>query len=138
MPTMDANVYAPAQNKLEIIFSNRPVPKPDGKNIWIDIDINLAKLTALFHCQHPEHVGNHKKRMVTYRADHDCVLRFTKPEVFNMEWVQLIAYKDVVLRVNDETANAETSYEIYTGTATPAEGTRMVTYSLTGPHIVVP
>jgi hypothetical protein len=135
---MDANVYAPAQNKLEIVFTNKPVPKPDGKNLWIDIDVNLTKLTALFHCQVPEHVGIHKKRKVTYRADHDCVLRFTNPAVFNREWIQLIAYKEVALDVKDEAVNVETAYEIYTGTAIQAEGLKAVPYLLTGPHIVVP
>jgi hypothetical protein len=63
--------------KLAEVVVNRPAPKPDGKNLWIDIDINLIKSTALIHSQQSESVGAHKKRTVTFRADHDCLLKFS-------------------------------------------------------------
>lgn len=40
--------------KLSEIVVSRPAPKLDGKNLWIDIDINLSKSTALIHSQQEE------------------------------------------------------------------------------------
>lgn len=40
--------------KLSEIVVSRPAPKLDAKNLWIDIDINLSKSTALIHSQQEE------------------------------------------------------------------------------------
>jgi hypothetical protein len=93
-------VLAPTLTKLEVTFTNQPARRPDGHNLWIAVNVNLTKLTALFHCQPPEHVGAHSGRMVTYRADHDSVLRFTD-RVFKYDHVQLIAQKETVLSVRE-------------------------------------
>jgi hypothetical protein len=130
-------VLAPTLTKLEVIFTNRPAERPDGKNLWIDIDVNLTKLTALFHCQPPEHVGVHSPRKVTYRVDHDCVLRFTDRAVFNSDCVQMIAYKEKVLPVTDVN-NVQTNYEMWSGTGNVTEVTTTLSQPRTNPHIVVP
>jgi len=130
-------VLAPALTKLEVIFTNRPAERPDGKNLWIDIDVKLTKLTALFHCRPPEHVGVHSPRKVTYRADHDCVLRFTDPAVFNCDCVQLIAHEEKVLPVTDVN-NVQTNYEMWSGIGKVTEATPPLSEPRTNPHIVVP
>jgi hypothetical protein len=126
--------------KLTLIFVNRPAPKPDGKNLWIDIDVNLSKSTALIHSEEKELVGTHKQRTVTFRADHDCLLRFSNPAVFNMKSIALTAYSQTVLPLKDETKKVDTSYEVYVGTES---GSAMESFSegvvvKGGPHIVVP
>ncbi|MBZ5683661.1 MAG: hypothetical protein LAP86_01385 [Acidobacteriia bacterium] len=125
--------------KLSEIVVNRPAPKPDGKNLWIDIDINLSKSTALIHSQQEESVGTHKQRTVTFRADHDCSLRFSNPAVFNRGSISLIAYRQTALEVRDEIRQVETSYEVYVGTEIEG-GAELVSgvAAMGGPHIVVP
>lgn len=130
-------VLAPTLTKLEVIFTNKPAPRPDGKNLWIDIDVNLTKLTALFHCQAPEHVGGHSERKVTYRADHDCVLGFTGRALFNRDYVQLIAHKEMVLPVADVN-NVQANYEMWSGTGNVMDVVTPLSEPRTNPHIVVP
>ena len=130
--------------KLSEIVVNRPAPKPDGKNLWIDIDINLSKSTALIHSQQEESVGLHKQRTVTFRADHDCSLKFSNPAVFNkgpmpVGSIPLIAYTQTSLEVKDETTKVDTFYEVYVGTE--IEGAAELLSDVAargGPHIVVP
>ena len=126
--------------KLAVIIDNQPAPKPDGKNLWIDIDVNLSKLTALVHSQMREAVGTHKRRKVTFRADHDCVLVFSNKAVFDVESVQLIAYKEVTLQIKDATTKVETFYEIYIGATLMqgAEAMQKEMLSFSGPQIYVP
>lgn len=126
--------------KLSEIVVNRPAPKPDGKNLWIDIDINLSKSTALIHSQQEESVGMHKQRTVTFRADHDCLLKFSKPAVFNMKSIPLIAYRQTALEVKDEATKVDTFYEVYVGTEIEgaAELLSGGVAARGGPHIVVP
>jgi hypothetical protein len=131
--------------KLSEIVVNRPAPRPDGKNLWIDIDINLTKSTALIHSQQEESVGMHKQRTVTFRADHDCWLKFSNPTVFNkgskpLGSIQLIAYTQTPLDVKDETTNVGTFYEVYVGTEIEgaAELISGGVAARGGPHIVVP
>jgi len=131
-------VSAPTLTKLEVIFTNQPAPRPDGKNLWIDVDVNLKKLTALFHCQPTEHVGSHSKRTVTYRADHDCVLRFSDRVVFDRDSVQLIANKEIALSVADGINNVQTNYEIWSGTGNVMDVMIPLSAPRTNPHIVVP
>lgn len=133
MPTITAT-------KLSKIVVNRPAPKPDGKNLWIDIDINPSKSTALIHSQDRELVGTHKQRTVTFRADYDCLLVFSKEDVFDRKSVHLIAHKDEVLHVKDSTSKMETFYDIFIG-AFLTEGVETMhkeVVALNGPHIVVP
>lgn len=126
--------------KLAEIVVNRPAPKPDGKNLWIDIDINLIKSTALIHSQQEESVGTHKQRTVTFRADHDCMLKFSNPAVFNLLSVPLSANKQTVLKVRDETKKVDTFYEVYAGTeiGSAVESFTAIPVAKGGPHIVVP
>jgi hypothetical protein len=126
--------------KLSEIVVNRPAPKPDGRNLWIDIDINLSKSTALIHSQQEESVGTHKQRTVTFRADHDCLLKFSNPAVFNKGSIPLIAYRQTALEVRDETKQVETFYEVYVGTEIEgaAELLSGGVAARGGPHIVVP
>jgi hypothetical protein len=131
--------------KLSEIVVNRPAPKPDGKNLWIDIDINLSKSTALIHSQQEESVGTHKQRTVTFRADHDCLLKFGNPTMFHKEGtsvgsISLIAYTQTALQVRDETAKVDTFYEVYVGTEIEG-GAELISGGVAvrgGPHIVVP
>jgi hypothetical protein len=125
--------------KLEVLTDDA-APRPDGKNLRIEIDIDLTKLTALFHCHDVESVGKHKARKVTFRANHDCLIRFSNPAVFNLESVQLTANRDKVLTVKDQTKNETTFYEVYVGTGigSATESLRQTPYVLGGPHIVVP
>ena len=126
--------------KLTEIVVDRPAPKPDGKNLWIDIDVNLIKSTALIHSQEEESVGTHKQRTVTFRADHDCTLAFSNKKVFDRASVPLTAYTQVILPVKDTTTNVETFYDIYIGTSL-VEGAATRQNDLlpnNGPHIVVP
>ena len=125
--------------KLSEILVNRPAPKPDGKNLWIDIDINLSKSTALIHSQPEESVGMHKQRTVTFRADHDCWLKFNNPAVFNVGSIPLIAYRQTALEVSDQAKQVETSYEVYVGTEIEGAAELLGGVSAKGgPHIVVP
>jgi len=132
--------------KLTKIVVDRPAPKPDGMNLWIDLDINLSKSTALIHSRAEEFVGTHKDRKVTFRADHDCWLSFTNPDVFDLKSVnltspvQLTEFVQVVLPIKDTTTNATTYYEIYIG-APPLEAVEPMQETVVprgGPHIVVP
>jgi hypothetical protein len=129
-------VLAPTLTKLEVTFTNQPARRPDGHNLWIAINVNLTKLTALFHCQPPDHVGAHSGRMVTYRADHDSVLRFTD-RVFKYDHVQLIAQKETVLSVGNDTNNIQADYEIWSGTGNGMD-VLPLSESETNPDIVVP
>lgn len=130
-------VLAPTLTKLEVIFSKTLAPRPDGKNLWVDIDVNLTQLTALFHCCTQEHVGDHSKRTVTFRADHDCVLQFTKRSVFNLDWVQLTAYNEVILGVADAVKTVDANYEIWSGTGNAVDALNDIA-ARSGPHIFVP
>jgi len=126
--------------QLTEIVVDRPAPKPDGKNLWIDIDVNLIKYTALIHSQEEESVGTHKQRTVTFRADHDCMLSFSNKKVFDRDSVPLTAYTQVILPVKDTTTKVETFYDIYMGTSL-VEGAEPKQNDLlprNGPHIVVP
>ena len=131
-------VLAPALNKLEVTFSNSPAPRPDGENMWVDIDVDLTRLTALFHCCAEEHVGDHSRRTVTFRADHDCVLRFTQRSVFNLDWVHLTAYNEVILGVAETVQKINANYEIWSGTSATKDVAQTVAAPQTGPHIFVP
>jgi len=126
--------------KLAEIVVNRPAPRPDGKNLWIDIDVNLSKSTALIHSQEAESVGTGRQRMVTFRADHDCLMRFSNPAVFNLGSIPLNANKQTVLPVKDEIAKVETFYDVYVGTEIggAAEPLTEGVAAKGGPHIVVP
>ena len=126
--------------KLAEIVVNRPAPKPDGKNLWIDIDINMSKLTVLIHSREEESVGTHKQRSVTFRADHECLLKFNNSAVFNLASVPLIKNKQTVLQVADDATTVDTFYEVYAGTeiGSAAKSLRQTPSVLGGPHIVVP
>lgn len=121
------------------IDTDGAAPAPGG-NLRIVIDIDLGTLTASFHCRDEESVGKHKARKVTFRANHDCLLKFSNPAVFDRESVQLTENKDKVLNVRDQTKNATTFYEIYAGTGieSAAESLQPMASVLGGPHIVVP
>ena len=125
--------------KLTEILVQRDAPRPDGKNLWIDIDINGSKSTALMHCQAEEHVGAHTPRMVTFRADQDCVLFFSNPAFFGRDFEPLKAYAQDTLQVI--TSKGDTSYDVYIG-ASPADITAAMPKQMAtrsgGPHIVVP
>ena len=129
----------PTLTKLEIV-TDGATQTTDGKNLRIDIDIDLGMLRALFHCQNEENVGTHKARKVTFRANHDCLLRFSNPAVFDRESVQLTTNKYEVLNVRDQTKNATTFYDIYIGTGIGSAtlSLRQAPLVLGGPHIVVP
>ena len=63
-----------------------------------------------------------KPRFVTFRADQDCLLAFTNPDVFGCEVAQLFAHKEKVLHVKDSFGKrskiaAETSCDVYTMTS---------------------
>jgi hypothetical protein len=130
--------------KLTEITVDRPAPRPDGKNLWIDIDVNLSKWTALVHSCEEESAGAHKERTVTFRADHDCHLRFTNRDVFGRESVKLIAYTQVILPIKDTATHVTTFYEIHISASgaqselEPEVIQQNVATVRGGPHIVVP
>lgn len=133
MPTVTAT-------KLTKILVNRPAPRPDGKNLWIDIDINPTKSTALIHSQDEESVGKHKARKVTFRADYDCVIVFSNEAVFGVKSVPLSAYEQTVLEIKDTASKIETFFDIFTGTtlADVTEAMQQEVLPRSGPKIVVP
>ena len=137
---LDAPVSVSTANKLKIIFSGIPAPTQNG-NLWIDIDVNLDKATALFHCQERESVGTHKNRKVTYRANQPCRLIFSDKRVFNREWVDLTANKEELV-VDDGTNKVGANYEIDAHgvpvTIAVIEEIMTGVSVLGGPHIVVP
>ena len=133
MPTITAT-------KLTKILVNRPAPRPDGKNLWIDIDINPTKSTALIHSQQEESVGTHKARKVTFRADYDCLIVFSNEAVFGVKSVPLSAYEQTALEIKDTVSKTETFFDIFTGT-TLADATEVMQQEVlprNGPKIVVP
>ena len=134
VPRADTPISIANLTKLAVRFSEQPGPRPDG-NLWIDIEIDLAKATALFHCMHLEHVGSHKKRKVTYRADQNCVLYFMNQNVsvFDTNNIPLTAHKEKAMPVKDSIMSAQADYEVYAKTTIES-----MAESKTGPHIVVP
>ena len=81
----------------------------------------------------------HKQRTVTFRADHDCLLKFSNPTVFNKGSIPLIAYRQTSLEVRDEIRQVETSYEVYVGTEIEGAAELLSgVAAMGGPHIVVP
>ena len=137
-------VLTPTATQLQIIFSRSSAPKPDGLNLRIEIDLNLTKSTALFHCQEREVVGTNPNRKVTYHADHDCRLTFTNEAVFNRRYVDLKAHKETSLDILNSTSRVEANYVIgpmgvAPVTVTEADGSlTALTAARSGPHIVVP
>ena len=104
--------------EIETKVTGKPAPRPDEKNLWIDVDIDLTNEVALFRCSDEEHVLDHKPRSVTFRGDQDCLLTFSNQVVFGCEVVQLFAHKEKVLLVKDDVAkNVETCCAIYIMTA---------------------
>src|SRR5215469_6121006 len=137
-PILDASIPTSTLKKLEVTFSNEAAQKPDKLNLWIGIDINLDKGTALFHCKPPEFVGTHKKRKVTYRASENCLLKFVGGPVFTENPIQLVQNAEREVKVNDETSKKQANYEVYALAKELGESLGPVPYILTGPHIVVP
>jgi hypothetical protein len=127
---------------LQVEFCDRLGPRPDGSNLWVDIEINLPERKALFHCAPKERVGTHKKRMVTYRADHACRLGFTKPDVFGMPGVDLAVNKQKQMPIHDTTNNVDATYTVdVTKPADMVVAARPTIVSadvMAGPHIFVP
>jgi hypothetical protein len=136
---LDAPVSVSTANKLKIIFSGIPASTQNG-NLWIDIDVNLVKGTALFHCLEKESVGDHPNRKVTYRANQTCRLRFSDKRVFNREYVDLTVNKKELV-IDDDTHQVDANYEIEgKGVTVTAVAEEMMSgiSPFGGPHIVVP
>lgn len=140
---LDAPVLSTSR-AFQVIFCDTPGPRPDGLNLWVDIEINLDNRTALFHCMDKEVVGSHRNRMVTFRADHTCRLNFTNVAVFDISSVDLNMNKQIVMHIQDNRRNISTDYtltmvgdieEDRMGVEPVATGTPRL---LAGPHIVVP
>jgi hypothetical protein len=113
LATAETAVSALTWKELETRITGKPAPRPDKKNLWIEIDIDLNNEIALFNCTDEEHVLDHKPRSVTFRADQDCLLVFSNQAVFGCEVVQLFAHKEKVLFVNNNVGkNVETLYAI--------------------------
>ena len=146
-PMVETTVPVPTWKRLATTVTGKPAPKPDGKNLWIEIDIDLKKGTALFHCQDEEHAGSHQQRRVTFRADQDCLLTFNNQAVFDRKLAQMFAHKEVPLSIGDDLGHppkiVETDYIVYTMTlATENVGTTAETKKEVDPKnppkIVVP
>jgi hypothetical protein len=102
MPTADSASTLPLTTT-----TGNPAPRPDGKNLLIQIDVH----TATFHCQDVEYVGSQNPRKVTFRADAPCVLLFYNSEVFGKAEVPLAkGDKDLPVLSKDGT---ETSYRLF-------------------------
>lgn len=101
---------AVVEKRLATIIVGHPAERPDGKNMKIAIDINVAKLTATFHCVESESAGTHKSRHVTCVADADCVLHFNNPQVFGGDHVALSKGFPSELSISDEVHNKQTDY----------------------------
>jgi len=135
MPTITAT-------KVTKVLDHQPADRPDGKNLRFDIKIKPSESTARIHSREEESVGTHKKRKVTFCADHDCVIVFSNPDVFvdPEPAVSLTAHKATDLEIKDTTPNPFTFFDILTGTtvadATEAMPQEMITRN--GPKIVVP
>jgi|SRR5215831_7196252 len=101
---------AVVEKRLTTVILGQPAAKPDGKNITVAIDIDVAKLTATFHCIKSESAGAHKNRHVTFVADADCVLHFNNPEVFGLDHVALSKRVPSKLGISDKVHNKQTDY----------------------------
>jgi hypothetical protein len=138
-------VCALAWKMLTTKTTGNPAPRPDGKNLWIEIDIDLNQAIALFQCQDEEHVRDNSPRSVTFRADQDCLLTFTNQGVFNCGLVQLFAHQEKTLPVKDDGGKiSETFYNVYTMTPAieavvkPTETMKIEETAKRPPVIVVP
>jgi len=85
------------------LVTGEAAPRPDGKNLWIKIDVG----TATFHCGPVERVGTGKNRHVTFHPDTPCKLYFSNFEVFQTNEKQLVK-GDNDLPVLDKTNGVET------------------------------
>jgi hypothetical protein len=104
MTTVDSTATAPPGCiELETTVTKHSAPRPDEKNLFIDIKVDLAKRTASLDCKPPERAGGHKQRKVTFRADKDCELYFDNAAVFNKTWVKLTGGKEEPLNIDDHT-----------------------------------
>ena len=129
-----STTFASAAGYLTIITTGEAAPRPDGKNLLMKIDIDLDHATATFHGQISEHVGTHKPRKVTFRADKNCMLEFDNVAVFQTKFVQLTATKPKTLEVAN-TQKVETGYRIPAPTAIVA---KLAASVMNAPKIVVP
>jgi len=145
MTTVDSTVTlpevrtAPPVNGKELIIeiTNIPAPRPDGKNLLIEIDVGPDK--AVVHCQDPERVGTDKQRKVFFRASDHCWVIFTNQSVFTEANLELTKGDKVPAHVSDPTHDVGTDYKIVTKkTTNVAKMENTVQNSRRGPVIVVP
>ena len=108
------------------------------KNLHLEIDVGDEM--AYVHCQEKEHVGEHRNRKVTFRANRDCTLEFDRgDEVFkNKEKeLELKGGKEETLFIED---NVEQNGKVSTLCAVrPKDDTRVPPMEhKSPPRIVVP
>jgi len=130
---------AVVEKRLVSIIVGQPAEKPDKKNIKVTIDVDVAKLTATFHCLDSESAGMHKNRHVTFVADADCVLHFNNSQVFGVDHVPLSKRVPVKLDVNDKVHNKQTDYYAsITMTSMDGSAAALSMASRRDPWIIVP
>lgn len=113
MATFDSTATLP----LKTGTTNVPAPRPDGKNLLINIDVG----TATYHCQPVEHVGTHKNRYVGFQPDEHCWVIFTNEAVFGKKQVELFPNKEDT-RNNLHVADGFVGETYYTITDAPITG----------------
>ena len=128
------------EKRLTSNIVGKPADKPDSQNIKIAIDIDVAELTATFHCRDSENAGAQKNRFVMFVADADCVLHFTNPHVFGVYHVALAKGVTAGLHVTDQASNDETGYYVSVTMTSMTEGVTaaVAPTSLRDPRIIVP
>jgi hypothetical protein len=57
-----------------VTYPTECMKKDAPKNLHLEIEV--GENTAYVYCQEKEHVGNHRNRKVTFRADKACTLEF--------------------------------------------------------------
>ena len=116
--------------------TNVPAPRPDGKNLWINIDVG----TVTFHCQEDEHVGPHKNRYVRFQPDEHCWVIFSDETVFGKKQAELFSSKEDE-RNNQHVADGyvgDTYYTITEAPITAPAGQKPGPIPQSPPRIVVP
>jgi phage terminase large subunit-like protein len=137
--TLPVKTAPPVNGKdLITIITGNPAPRHDGKNLLITIEV--GPVNAVFHCESPEHVGNHKQRHALFCANKHCWLMFIENSAFTEDYLELQIGEKVPAQVSNNTQNGSTRYVIRVGaeTADPVRMATTVVDAKHGPVIVVP
>jgi hypothetical protein len=103
---------APLLNTERVRLTRRAAPKLEGA--WIEVDLNIDG-TVIIDCESPIHLGEEKNRQVTFRANADCILKFTNDQVFGTDSYYLRKDVPKTFHVNDmlgKNGEVETRFDV--------------------------